>query len=325
MCAEFVQGQREIIGLKEETVAYGTWAAPAAAQDMLGREARWNPSKNSKNWQEIRGAGTDTIIIDVRETGPETFGGTLNFAPQYWNFLKYVLCDGSSDCADAAAGSNRSHTLTNAVDIASFSMERAKHMTGASDIVARYEGCQVETCSITWDAGGGAGGALVDVSLDITAEDMNFGTTAVSVVVPTVAAYQYTSVDVTLNNAAVVEVVGGTINIENNLNPARWCDYSTIAALKGESAPQIRRFNGSFRIVPKDNTWEALWDAAAALTASNTVAFTRGTNDLCTFTMEDVLLDTAIDPTNLDGNNEMTINWVAEDITVIAEDDVTTW
>lgn len=313
---EFLIGRREQISIGEET-DYGTAVSPVF---VLGRDATFGP-RDAQNWVEIRSAGSDSINVDERELGPKTAGGTLSFAPQDWRWLKFVLCDGSSDVSDSDQTTYYQHTFTNAVDIASFTLERAMQHT--TDHVLTYEGCQANSASISFDSGAGAGGALIKVTMDVIAEDVNPGTSVTSLSTPTTAAFQFRNVKLTLNNSEITELKGGTITIENNLNDARYANY-TLNRFKGESAPQLRRFSGTFRINIKDDTYFDLWDTEDAI-SNCSIVFQRGTNDKATLTFTDFKMESTPDPTNLDGINEVTINWVAEDITVVTQDQISAY
>jgi len=315
---EFLLGKREQISYAEETT-YGTFTTPT---DVLGREARFEPN-DKQNFQEIRASGSDSINVASYEEGPLSYGGNLIFSPQNWKWLKFVVCNGSSDVTDNDMGSYYQHTFTNNKTIASFSLERAMQHS-STDHVLRYAGCQVNTASISWDASGGEGRGLIDVTLELMAKSKSAGSTVTSLSAPTDKAFQFRHALLTLNSTEIVELVGGTLNIENNLHDARYANYS-LNRYKGESQPQIRRFNGTFRIKIKDNTYESLWSAGTAISGTNTLVFRRATNDDVTFTFSNIKIETAPDPTNLDGINEVTLNWNAEDISIVAKDNITSY
>jgi len=316
---EFLIGRREQISYAEESV-YGTAVTPTM---VLARNARFEPNDN-QNWQEIKGSGEDTITVDDMELGPETFGGILRFAPQNWDFLKFVLCNGSASVADSDQGTYYSHTWTlTDKERASFTLERAMQHT--TDHVITYEGCQVNTCTISWDASGGEGNALMEVALDITAEDRNTGSSVTSLSAPTTAAFQFRSALLTINGNEITELVGGTMVIANNIHDGRYANYS-LNKLRGEGVPLIMRVSGTFRIKLKDSTWDDLFDAAAAVSNTNSLVFRRATNDDITFTFTNIRLGPKPDPTNLDGINEVTVNWTAETFSsVIAKDAISAY
>ena len=308
---ELTLGKREQISMKEET-DYGDAVTPTL---IMGREAIWEPN-NLENWIELRGADSNDVNVDDMEIGMKTVGGTLTFAPQDWIFMKYILCDGSSDIADTEPAAYYLHTFTNAVDVGSFTLQRAQQLTALDDHVVTYDGCQVDKCSMSWDSSGGD--ALLKVALTVLAQDLTAGTTTTSIAGATTSAFQFRNVVLTLNDSEVTEHVGGTFNIENNLNPARYSNY-TLDRTKGESAPTIRRFNGSFRIRVKSDAYFDFWDTDAVIDDCK-LKFERGTNDLAEFTFVNFRIENAPDPTNLDGINTVTINWTAEDATLTAQD-----
>ena len=310
---EYILGKREQIAFGEETT-YGTAVSPTV---VLGREATFTP-KDDQNWIEIRGSGTDSVTIDTFEIGQKTAGGTLSFAPQDWRFLKFVVCDGSSDITDTDNTTYYTHTFSNSVDIASFTLERAMRLTDSSDHVLTYNGCQVDSANISFEKD-----SIVKVDLEVLAKDVSSGTTTTSLSVPTTLAFQYRNFKLTLNNSEVVEVTGGNIKIENNLNDARYANY-TLNRTKGESAPTIRRFSGTFRVNVKDKTYYDLWNTASEI-ANCSFVMQRGTNDKITFTPTGFRMKNAIDPTNLDGINEVSIDWIAEDLSIVVEDSIASY
>jgi len=316
---EFLLGRREQHSYIEES-AYGTALTPTM---VLARNARFEP-RDDVNWQEIKGSGEDTITVDDMEVGPETFGGTLRFAPQNWDFLKFVLCNGGASVSDVNEGTYYSHTftLTNKERV-SFTYERAMQHTTAH--VITYEGCQVNTCTISWDSAGGEGNALMEVALDITAEDRNTGSSVTSLSAPITAAFQFRNVLLTINGNEITELVGGSMVIENNIHDGRYANY-TLNKLRAEGVPLIMRIHGTFRVKIKDSTWDDLFDTAAEISSTNTLVFRRATNDDVTFTLSGLRLGPKPDPTNLDGINEVTVNWTAEKFTsVIAKDSISSY
>lgn len=317
MGIEFYIGKREQISIGEESV-YGTTVTPDI---VLARDSIVDPS-DIQNWVEIRQAAIDSVNIEQREISIKTREPTLNFAPQDWRFLKFVLTDGSNGVVDAGSDPF-THTFTNKSNVSSFTLERAMRITG-TDLVQTYEGCQVNSMTLAWDAGGGAGGALVKTTLECLARDRNDGTATSSVSIPTTAAFQYRNVTLTLDGVEQVNHLGGSMSIENTLHPARYANRDTTNQVKGESAVQLRRIAGTFRVLVKDDFFATRFQSEAVI-ANSKVVFERATGDDCVFTLVDLRIVGDPTPTDLDTINEVTLAWVAKETTVVATDSIATY
>lgn len=310
---EFLSGKRELNSIGKETI-YGT---PVAPTYLLGRNAKFDPNKNAQKWEEILGSGSDDINVK-REIGYQDIGGTLTFTPQDWAMFYYVFG------LVATTGSDPyTHAFTNVkTSVPSFTFERAIQHT--TDRVRTYEGCQVNSATLNFATGGGAGGGYIDMIMEIMAEDVNNGTSTTSLSAPTTAGFQFRNVKLTLNTTEVVEVISGSLNVNNNLSDGRYANY-TLAEKKGESVPQLRRVTGNLVVNLKDDTFFDFWDGRVVIPGTNTLIFQRGANDTMTFTFTNLVIPTAPDPTNLEGINTVTLNFEAEYITPVAVDSVATY
>ncbi len=110
MCVEYLLGKRELISFSDFEGSYGS---AGATKVLLGRDAKFTP-KNINNWTEVKGAGTDSVDIDVYELGIKGVGGSLEFAPQNWKFLNFVLLSAGSGTTDTSSTTYFTHTYTNA-------------------------------------------------------------------------------------------------------------------------------------------------------------------------------------------------------------------
>ena len=164
----------------------------------------------------------------------------------------------------------------------------------------------------------------MEVALELLAKIPTNGTSTTALSTPTTAAFQFRNAILTLIGSEVVECVGGSMVIDNKLHPARYANY-TLNRYKGESVPTTRRFTGTFRVETKDDTWYDAWETATDLTGTNTIVFQRGTNDKLTGTFTGLKLNTAPDPTNLDGINVTTLNWSATSIAFVAQDQIASY
>ena len=306
---EFLLGKRELISIGKETT-YGTAVSPTY---LLGRNAKWDPNKNAQKWEEILGSVNDDINVR-REISYQDIGGTLTFTPQDWAMLYYVFG------LVATTGSDPyTHTFTNQNTLPSFTLERAIQHT--TDRVRTYKGCQVNSATLNFSTGGGAGGGYIDLVLELMAQDISNGTTTTSLSAPTTKGFQIRNVKLTLNSSEVIEVISGSLNINNNLSDGRYASY-TLNEKKGESVPQIRRVTGNFVINLKDDTYFDFWKNRVVVPGTNTLIFQRGSNDNMTFTFTNLVILSPPDPTNLEGINIVTLNFAAEYLTPVAVDSV---
>ena len=310
VAVEYLVGGRELISVGLET-EYGTAVAPTY---LLSRNARWDPNKDANKWEEALGSGADNINV-AREIGDREIGGTLTYAPQDWAMLYFVF----GLVATTGETPVYTHTFTNMNTVPSFTLQRAiQHTTPR---VRTYEGMQVDSATISFSRGGAAGGGYLDLAMELIGEDIIGAGTTTELVAPTTAGFQFRNVLLTLNTTAVVEVVSGNINVNNTLNEARYGNY-TLNEKKGESAPQLRKVTGNFVIELKDDTFFDFWNNRVVVPGTNTLIFQRATNDTLTFTFTGLVPLTSPDPTNLEGINQVTVNWEADYVTPVAVDAV---
>jgi hypothetical protein len=312
LATEFYLGKRELISVSDnEAVAYGT----AADRKLLfGKEARVMP-KNASNWLEVKGAGTDSVDIDDREISIKGVGLNLEFVPQDWRFLKFVLCEDGTDVTDTVSGSDFIHTFTNSKLIGSFSLERGiSHTTEAARI---YTGCQVNNFNLNFDAGAGG---FVKCSADILARDVESSGTITTLSRIATDGFKARQASITIDGSAETKCLSGNFVINNNLDAGRYANYDNDDLLKSESQVTTRRVSGSFVINLKDETYFDLWNDLVTVPGACSLKLSRGTNDYVTFTFNDLRLDDAPDDTNLEGINTVTVNWNAKSVSVVAKD-----
>ena len=311
---EFLLGRREAISFSD---AEGTYGTAGTLIERLGRNAQIDPSKNSQNWTEIRGAATNSLNPGSFELGQEDFGGTLTFIPQNWKFLKFVLLSAVSDVTDTDNTTYYTHTFTNGNSgLLPFTLERGIQTSG-TDRVRTYEGCQVNSFSLAWDASGQ--GNFVTAAAEFFAEDANNGTSVTSLTAPSTEGFKPRHVGLTLESTLVSNLKSGTFTVNNNLSDGRYANFN-LARLKGESVQLKRNFVLTAVVDTKDDTYWDAFDGGVVLTGTNKLVFDRGTNDELTITFGNAYLNTASDPTNLDGINQTTLNIVMDDATFVVND-----
>ena len=312
MATEYYIGKRELISFSDVEGTYGT---AATRRILLGRDARIVP-KNASNWIEVKGAGTDSVTIDDREVSFKQVGCTLEFVPQDWRFLKFVLTDGGVGCVtDTVSGSDYVHTFTNSKTIDSFSLERGiKH---TSEVARLYTGCQVNSFNLSFDA---SAGGFVKCSADLMARDVDNTGSITSLTRVSTSGFKARQATITIDGGVETKVLSGNFVINNGLDPGRFANYANDDTLKSESAVTTRRVSGSFTINLKDETYFDLWDALVKVPGACSLKLSKSANDYVDFSFTDLHIEDAPDETNLEGINSVTLNWVAKDVSAVAKD-----
>ena len=242
---------------KREIFSYGlesTYGTPVARTVRLGNNAELEPS-NENDFQEVSGAGDITADF---ETGNKIVRNTFRFVPQNWEFFG-KFCIGNSVSAGSAP---TTHTFSRASDgtIPSFTLERAIQST--TDIVRIYEGCQVNSWTLTWNSNVVSGGRdnFVQLECDVIAEDVKNGNTTTNLTAISLAGLQARNIILTLNSASKAKLLSGIMTGGNNLDDGRFAFYSaTNSRNKGESFSQKATFRGQFVLRYEDDTEFDLW------------------------------------------------------------------
>ena len=311
MCVEYLLGKRELISFSDFEGTYGTAGTPKV---LLGRDAKFTP-KNINNWTEVKGAGTDSVDIDVYELGIKGVGGSLEFAPQNWKFLNFVLLAAGTGTTDTSSTTYFTHTYTNAKTVGSFTIERA--MQATTDRVRTYAGCQVNRMGVSFDAGAGG---FVAASLDLMARDVVNSTSTTSLTALTTEAFKARMATITVAGNVEVACLSGNFSIENNLDAGRYGNYNNDKRLKSESGITKRLVSGTLTVNVKDDTYFDLWEAITKVSGACSLKLTRGTNDTATFTFNNFYVEDAPDPTNLEGINNVTLNFKATSVSAVVVD-----
>ena len=311
---EYMLGKRELISFSDAESSYAGVTAPKV---LLGRNAKWTP-KDTAGWLDVKGAGTDSIEIDVREQGIKTSGGTLEFVPQNWKFLKFVLCETGAGVTDTGSAPTV-HTFTNGkAGLPSFNLERAIKATTSR--VRTYKGCQVNKFTLNFDA---AGGGFVNCTADILARDVSTGTAVTSLTALTTEGFKARMATLVVNGSTEVRCLNGTLNIDNKLDDGRYANYANDNTLKSVSSPQVREVSGNLNINLTDDTYFTLWNNLVKVPGACSLTLTRATNDNIALTFTDFYIEDAPDPTNLEGINSVTVNFKAKSVTAVARDALT--
>lgn len=313
-------GKREAHAWGEES-SYGT--ETSSYEFSFGKNPTFENNRDDEGYVPIRGTGRDDIDVD-KEEGPKSRGGTFSFAPQDWRWLKHVVGNGSSDVTDSDQGSYHKHTFSLNTTVSSFSYLRYhQHSSNAEGIV--YLGSQVNSASISFEASEGEEASLIGAEVSIWAQDTDTTTTNSVPEEPDTDAYQFRNAILTVAGTERVSLLGGTVNIENNLNPARYANYS-LDRKKDESNPQERRVNGSFRVHHDKLDYFKEMENTGPVSGTNELQLKRGTNDRLVAGFKRFKIEKVTESTNLEGNNEVRVEWSAVTFTELyAEDQISSY
>ncbi len=320
---EQIVGTRERLAMAEES-SYGSAADLSTDGFTLGRNPTWEPDDN-EGYQLIAAAGEDDVQ-PTKEPGPRRRAGTLEFSPQDWRWLKFVTGNGSSDVSDTDQGSYHSHQFSNNSAVASFTFERfLQHSSNGYGV--QYTGCQVNQATLSFQAAQGeeGGNALVNAALEVVAQDGTKITTLNAGSPPSTDAFKFHNQTLTLAGTETVEVMAGSIVINNNLNEARYANFDTLDTVKDRSTPQLRRVNGSIRVHYTDSTFFDHLAGRTTLSGTNRVELKRGTNDLLQLDFTNFRVEDLSDPTNTEGTNEAQIGFSADAVVPYAEDQISSY
>lgn len=308
---EFYIGKRELISFSDNEAEYGT---AADRKIRFGNNAKVMP-KNASNWIENKGAGTDSINIDEREIGVKGVGLSLEFVPQDWRFLKFVLCEDGDDVTDTVAGDYFTHTFTNSKTIGSFSLERGiSHTTEAARL---YVGCQVNNFNLSFDAGAGG---FVKCSADLIARDVSTSGSITSLSRVDTPGFKARQAAVTIDGSSETKCLSGNFVIANSLDAGRYANYDNDDTLKSESAITTQRVTGSFTVNLTNEDYFTLWNNLVTVPGACTLKLSQDANNYVEYTFNDLRLDDAPDDTNLEGINTVTLNWNAKSVSVEGKD-----
>jgi len=313
---EYLIGKREKGAWVAET-SYGAGGVMATNGEVVGLNFELIPDFN-QNWQEILSAGADVRTVESRAKGPLTLPFQIRFTPVNWKWLKYLMKvedDGSDPYT---------HTFTVPNSVQSFKLEWAKRHT--TNVVVTLTGCMILNAVLSFSKGTGAGEGFCVVTANCVASDYDLGATVTSLDAGNITdgPFQWRHVKLTLEGSEVVEVNNGEISIASGIEPndSRYCNATLNRAL-GEGIPKTFRINGRFNVNEKDNTYQTLWDAAAAVGSTNKLEFIRGANDNMIFTFGVFKFASTNAPTDLEGVSAPDLIWTDDALTsTIATDSV---
>lgn len=317
---EYFLGKREQIAMCEED----SWASLGAKTMVsngfiVGKNAQITPDF-SKGWGEILTAGADSRDIDSMEKGAESYKFTMTFNPTNWKFLRYCA-HGTVTNTDNTT--YHTHTFTATDTSKSFTLEWAKR--GSTDHVITLTGCVILDWTVNF-AKGAAGDGFITVSANCLAKSAVAGasTTTITQIPSTEKAFHFRMAKLTYAGSEVVEVNNGELTCNNGVEESdcRYCN-STLDQAIGEPIPKVRRYNCRFNINQKNDTYYDDWEDQVVVPSTNTLTFTRGTNDLITFTFTGEYLQSAASPTNIEGISNVDVVGIIKSVGIVCEDDYT--
>jgi len=313
---EYFLGKREQIAMCEED-SWATLGTKTMANNgfIVGKNVILTPDF-SKNWQEVLTAGSDSRDIEKLEPGPETYKFTLTFNPTNWKFLRYCA---HGSVTNTNSGGYYTHTFTATDQVKSFTLEWAKR--AATDHVITLTGCIITSCTISFAKGSGAGEGFITVTAECLAKSAVAGTSVTSLSAVTAKAFQFRMAKLTYNGSEVTEVNSGEINIDNGIDEedSRYCN-STLDQAIGEPIPKVRRYTCRFNLNQKDDTFYDDWEDQVVVPGTNKLELTRGSSDDVVLTFTDLYLQTAVNPTNIDGIANVDVVGTIKSIAIVAKD-----
>ena len=316
---EYFLGKREQIGVCEEPAwADITGKTMVTNGFIVGKNATITPDF-SKGWSEILTAGASSRDIDSMEKGPESYKFTMTFNPTNWKFLRYCA-HGTVTNTDHAT--YYTHTFTATDVVKSFTTEWAKRQSATgTDHVITLTGCIILDWNISFAKA--EEGGFITITANCLAKSAVAGAspTTITAIPSTEKAYQFRTAKLTYAGSEVTEINNGELTCNNGVDEAdsRYCN-STLDQALGEPIPKVRRYTCRFNINQKDDTYYDDWEDQAVVPSTNTLAFTRGTNDLITFTFTSLYLKSAASPTNIEGITNVDLVGVIKSVSIVGED-----
>jgi len=314
-----------IIGIRErfieakETV-YGTGVALTSANipgnDVIVTE-KW-----TQGFQETLNSGSDSRTVAAKVAGPLSLPYGLSYYPSNWRRLKYVFD------IDSETGSDPyTHTLSVGNTLFSYTAEHAfRH--GTAPIILKTTGNVVLKTTINFQKSDGEGNdGFIQVVQDCVAQ--NFTTPSIQGGSFSVSGdpFQYRHMLWTLANNAVVEVNNGSILFDQGINLAdsRYAN-SSLARTIGSPVPTIFRISGRFNVNLMDTTYIDLWELAAVLSGTNTLAFEQSGSNKITFTFTGMYVEPIpTGETNIEGIDSADFVFTATGVVPVVIDSIVNW
>lgn len=315
---EYLIGKRERFSWVEET-SFGTGGNMATNGEVIGINATLSPNFNL-SWQEILSAGADNRELQGRKAGKKLLPYNLNFIPVNWRFLKYVF-----NVADGDDSGVKTHTFTLANTVKSYRLEWAKRHT--SNVVYTSVGNFIKELTFNWSRPSGEGTAgFLNVSANCAAQDITKDSSVTSVNNITKDPFQFRHIKLIINGVEITELNNGEMNISNGIDETDSIYANSSLDLKiGEPIPKVFRVSGRFNINVKDGSFFDLWNAGTNVSGACSLLIDRdgSGDDQILFTFKNFYVFTPVEPTNLEGVNNLDMAWSADGFdSIVARDDI---
>jgi hypothetical protein len=202
-----------------------------------------------------------------------------------------------------ASGANEVHTITEASDIPSFSLNAGYQHTTPHAI--DFTGCKINRLDLACTKG-----EFLKCTAEVIAQtsvDHAFRAYQASVVTmkkyPSIGSgsilpYHYSHSDITINGVDYPNVDTVKMTINNNLLAEPVLDSANAKRI-AEPIPQVREYEAAMTIKMKTDDLYDLWDAGVEIATDPTVTFTRSASDKIEFTLVDCVIESAISPYNI--------------------------
>jgi len=318
--------QEGYLGIRERYIAvkettYGT--APSYAGALVpGYNIKVTPTF-TQGFQEILNNGADVRTRNSQSAGPLGLVYNMEYNPANWGRLKYVFD------IDSETGSDPyTHTLSVGNTLYSFSAEWAlRH--GSDPMIWQIYGNVISSFTVDFQKASGEGNdGFVKVTENIVAQDYDDdqSLTAGSFTVTT-DPFQYRHHTVTLQSGAIVPINSGQLVFTQGINPndSRYAS-SALGRTIGTPIATVFRVSGRLNLNLFETTFQDMWDAAVALTGTNTIVFEQSASNKITFTLTGMYVEPVpMSGTNIEGINTGDFVFTATGVTTVAIDAIANW
>lgn len=324
--AYYVGDQNQVVLFYES----GTYASSAGTATWIGMVQSHTP-KEDENVTTIRYAGAGTRNVSDFYNGGTSFGGTLEYYPQDWRFLKFAL----GSCVDTLPGSPTNlialHAIreTNSNDetleipnqpLPSFTIEDAQAGTVAgSNFIRTINGGIVDTMDIEFNEG-----EPVKVTVDYIGQSVTFSSGAASSVTAstdTPYLWSHTQLEIpsgtTINNVKSVKMT-----LKNNIDARYYLDGTKNI---GKPIPVNRDYEVSLDLTADEDQTKTFYNNyylnGTAFNAMLKSVVTTGSQQI--FIIMSGCRITAMDaPSKIEGVNEQSITIVPKSVAINVNDEI---
>jgi len=313
-------GIRERFITVEESI-YGTNPGLSTAK-VPGVDVIITPTF-TQGFQEIKSAGEDNRTITKKVAGPLSLAYSLVYYPVTWERLKYVF-----DIDSETGSGTYTHTLSIGNTVKSFSSEWAiRH--DSDPLIFQITGNVVNQYSINFNKSNGEGNdGFITCTENIIAQNYSTPTSAQAGTFSSSGdPFQYRHLNAVIDGDSVVEVNSGEITFSQGINSSdsRYANTSLNRNI-GTPIVTVFRINGRININLFNSDFNTLWEAAAAISGTCSLAFTQTSGNKITFTLSGVTFEPApIGATNIEGVNTGDLIFTATGVSVVAIDGVANW